>query len=436
MQRSDTIHLAFCAAAAAATLFPYTSSGAGFALEQGSARGNSNPTTLLTKGGEPSSLYWNAATITALEGTKTQVSVAAIRPSAEVKTKSPYTGETSVGKGDTKVWPIPAAYLTHQLSEQWFFGFGVFTRYGLGAEFPETWSGRYGNYKAEIVAIDFAPQIAWKANDRLSLAAGISLRYFDIELAQKIDAAGIAGLRRYNDPSPSPYDVDQNLHGDDLKPALDLGLTYKITDDLTLGAAYHSRINFKVKGDAKWKRPAPVAAMAPYAFLDQPFDARNYNPDKIMAGLSWDATDRLCLGFGATYTTWHLYDDLIINFDHEMAGPGTKQVKSMKEWHDTWRLAFGGDYALSDEWTLRGSYTWDQSPINGVWADYLVPGDNRHIFGLGLGWTRGQWAVECSYFYELVDDFTVHGRPRNGVYDGKYQNAFGHALALSVTRSF
>ena len=97
------------------------------------------------------------------------------------------------------------------------------------------------------------PTLAWKATDRLSVALGISLRYFDIELAQKIDAAGISGLRHYNDTAYSPYDVDQNLHGDDLKPAVDLGLTYKLTDTLTLGAAYHSRIKFKVEGDAKWQ---------------------------------------------------------------------------------------------------------------------------------------------------------------------------------------
>lgn len=432
MKRPRSFGLAVCAAAAA--LVPSYAHGAGFALEQGSARGNANPTTLLTKGGTPSALYWNGAAITSLEGTQVEVGAAAIRPAAQVKTSSPYTGEGAVGKGNNHVWTIPWAYVTHQISDDWFFGFGAFTRYGLGARFPSTWAGRYGNYKAEIVSMDFAPQLAWKATDRLSLSAGVSLRYFDIELRQKIDAAGLAGLRNPNDPSPSPFDVDQGLHGDDLKPALDLGLAYKLTDDLTFGAAYHSRINFLVKGDAEWKRPAPVAAMAPGAFLDQPFRSRNYNPDKIMAGLAWDATDRLTLGFGATFTTWHLYDDLLIKLDRDLAGPGTDKLSSVKEWHDAWRLSFGGDYVLDDEWTLRGSYTFDQSPINGVYADYLVPGDNRHIFGVGLGWTRGAWTVEGSYFYETVEDFTVHARPRNGVFEGKYQNAFGHALALSVTR--
>ena len=394
-----------------------------------------NPASLTAKGGEPGALYFNAAGMTDLPGTQAQIGVTAIRPQAQVKTVSPYDGLTRVGSGHIQLWTLPSAYLTHQLSDELWGGFGVFTRYGLGANFPRTWPGRYGNYKAEILSIDFAPQLAWKATDSLSLSIGFSLRYFDIELAQRLDAAGLYGLRNYDDPAPSPFDVDQNLHGDDLKPALDLGLQWKITDALTFGAAYHSRIQFKVKGDAKWDAPPAVRAIAPGAFQNMPFRSRNYNPDKFMAALAWDASDRLTLSGGFTFTTWHLYDDLLIKLDRDML-PGVNELASVKEWHDAWRVSLGADYALSDAWTLRCGYTWDQSPINGRYADYLVPGDNRDLFAIGLGWTDGTWSVEGSYFFEYVEDYSVKGRPRNGVYDGKYQNANGHAVALSVARAF
>lgn len=429
---SDARRLALCSVLAASATAAF---GAGFALEEGSARGNVNPASLLTKGGDPSALYFNPAAIAGLSGTQVQVGVTAIRPEAQVKCVDPYTGATSVGYGDSKIWTLPAAYVTSQLTDDLWFGFGAFTRFGLGAEFPSSWSGRYGNYKAEILSMDFAPQLAWRATDRLALAAGLSIRYFDIELAQRIDAAGMTGLRPYNSPSPSPFDVDQNLHGDDVKPAVDLGLTWRVTDDVTFGAAYHSRIQFLVKGKAKWRCPPAVAATAPGAFQDQPFRARNYNPDKFMAGLTWDATERLALSAGFTYTTWHLYDDLLIKLDHDML-PGTHELSSTKKWHDAWRLYAGADYDLTEEWTLRAGYTFDQSPINGRYADYLVPGDNRNIFAVGAGWSSGDWGVEASYFYEYVEDYRVHANVRHGVYAGKYQNASAHALALSVTRRF
>ena len=422
-------------AAVSAVVLAGSASGAGFALYEGSARGNVTPAGLAAKGGDATALYFNPAAITEVPGTQAALGLTAIVPAADVKTRNPYTGATQRSYGDGKVWPIPHFYVTSQMSDELWFGFGVGTRFGLGAEFEETWPGRYSSYKAEILSFDVMPTLAWKVNDRLSVALGISFRYFDIELAQKIDAAGMNGLRNYNDPTPSPFDVDQNLHGDDVKPAIDLGLAWKATDTFTVGAAYHSRIKFKVEGDAKWKKPAAVQAMAPMAFNDMDFHAYNYNPDAFTLAFAWDADEKLTLSAGATYTTWSLYDDLQIDLHGQML-PGVSKLESDKKWHDTWRLSFGGDYKLDDAWTLRAGYTWDQSPINGKHVDYLVPGDNRHILAVGAGWTRDAWTVEASYFYEIVDDFDVKGRPRNGVYDGKFCGASAHAAALTVARSF
>ena len=422
-------------AAVSAFVLAESATGAGFALYEGSARGNVTPASLAAKGGEASSLYLNPAAITAVGGTQVQLGLTAIVPTADVETRSPYDGAFNRSHGDGKVWPIPHFYLASQLDDAFWVGFGVGTRYGLGAEFDRKWPGRYSSYKAEILSFDLMPTIAWKVSESVSLALGISVRYFDIELAQKIDAAGMAGLRKYNDPSYSPYDVDQNLHGDDVMPGIDLGLTWKAADTFTVGAAWHSRIKFKVEGDAKWKKPAAVDAMAPGAFRNMDFHAYNYNPDSFVVAFAWDATEELVLSAGATYTTWSLYDDLVIDLHGQML-PGVSKLESEKKWHDTWRLSFGADWALAEEWTLRAGYTWDQSPINGKHVDYLVPGDNRHIFALGAGWARGPWSVEASYFYELVDDFDVDGRPRNGVYDGKFRGASAHAVAATVGYAF
>ena len=433
--RTGALRSTLAALALGAALAPAAAPAAGFGLYEGSARGNVTPAGLAANGGDASALYFNPAAITAVPGTQAALGLTAIVPTADVTTRNPYTGERNRSYGDGKVWPIPHAYLTSQLSDSLWCGLGVGTRFGLGAEFDEDWPGRYSSYKAEILSFDVAPTLAWKATDRLSLAVGISIRYFDIELAQKIDAAGMNGLRNYNDPSASPFDVDQNLHGDDVKPALDLGLAYKATDTLTVGAAYHSRIKFKCEGDAKWRKPPAVQALAPAAFSDTTFHAYNYNPDAFLLSLAWDATERLTLSAGATYTTWSLYDDLQIDLHAPML-PGVAKLQSDKKWHDTWRLSLGGDYTLDEAWTLRAGYTWDQSPINGRHVDYLVPGDNRHILAVGAGWSRDAWTVEASYFYEIVDDFDVKGRPRNGVYDGKFCGASAHALALTVARSF
>ena len=415
---------------------PATALAAGFALEDGSVRGNVVPGELTAKGGVPSAQYFNPATITSLPGTQIEVGATFIKPRAHVKTVSRYSGEVSVGEAHSSIWPIPNAYLTHQLNDSLFLGLGFYTRFGLGSEFPAGWAGRYNNVKAEIWSFDIAPVLAWKVSDRLSLAAGIDLRYFEIKhLSQQIDVAGAKQHRPYNAPSPLPYDVRQDFHGDDLRPAFDLGATFRLSDTLTAGLAYHSRIKYHVKGEARWEKPAEVEEMWPQYFNNCDFDSWNYNPDKVMAGLSWDATDKLTLSLGLTYTLWHLYDDLVIHLARPEI-PGHDQVSSEKKWHDVVRVSLGASYRLSDEWGLRAGYTFDQSPIDDDHADYIVPGDDRHLFSLGVDWTHGDWTVEVSYFYEVVADFNVKGDPSHGTYDGKFQDASAHAVALAVIGRF
>lgn len=418
-----------------ALALPVTSLAAGYALFEGSARSIADAAEMIAAGGDPSTIYLNPAAITDLPGTQVQMGISLVMPQASVRITNPYTGEQTKTSGKEKVWPIPSAYITHQLNDSFWFGFGIYSRFGLGAELNQNWPGRYNSYKAAITSADFNPTIAWKINKKLSISAGLTIRYFDIELAQKIDVAGAAGLRKYNDPAPSPYDVDQNLHGDDVNFALNLGIQFKPTDRIDLGAAYHSRIRFVCHGDGDWTKPDAVNALLPNQFNDTRWKAKNYNPDEIMLGGSLKITDKWAVSLGGIYTLWSVYDDLVIDF-REAQIMGRDQLKSEKNWHDVWRVVVGTSYAINTNLTLRGSYTWDDSPLNTGYVDYLVPGDTRHIFALGATYNLGSWTLDGSYFYEVVEDYTVIGRPQNGVYDGKFTDATAHAVNVSLTKRF
>lgn len=416
-------------------LLAATSFGAGYALFEASALGNANPAALVAGGADPSTIYFNPAGITALTGTHVQAGISLVMPFASVETVNPYTGLRTKTDGKDKIWPIPAAYVTHQFNDSIWFGLGIYARFGLGAELDDKWPGRYNSYKAVIQAVDVAPSVVWKINEQWSVSAGFTIRYFDIELAQKIDVAGLAGLRPYNDPSPSPYDVDQNLHGDDVNVGINLGIQFKPVESVSLGAAYHSRIRFVCKGDADWTKPDAVDAMLPDMLNDTAWRAKNYNPDEIMLGGSWKVTDAWTLSASAIYTLWSVYDELIVDLNSPML-MGRSQLGSQKNWDDVWRLTVGADYAFNSKWTGHASYTYDDSPLNPDYVDYLVPGDDRHLFALGCTWKPDTWTYTFSYFFEVVEDMDVQGRPQSGVFDGKFTDATAHAFALSVGKQF
>ena len=44
------------------------------------------------------------------------------------------------------------------------------------------WPGRYNSYRAKIQEVEINPNIAWKINDKFSIAAGVVASYFNVTL--------------------------------------------------------------------------------------------------------------------------------------------------------------------------------------------------------------------------------------------------------------
>ncbi len=415
-----------------------TAFGSGFALYEGSAAGNADTAGVTAKGGEPGAIFFNPAGITTVPGTQVQGGVSVVAPKAKVQGVNPYTGEKLSAKGRNRVWPLPHAYMTHQLNDDFWLGFGIYTRFGLGAEFHEDWFGRYNNTDAKIVTFILNPVVAWKASDSVSLSAGLSVEYFDITLKQMIDGAGAAGMRNYNDPSPSPFDIRQEMDGDDFALGFNLGITLKPVEKLSVGAAYHSRIKHRVDGDLKYTKPAPLeAAMGPHFFRSGKAKGTVELPDMLMTAFSYDFTERLTAGFGITFTHWSTYDELLIRAKEHPILPGKNELRSDKDWSNTLRYTAGASYELNESVTLRASYTYDESPLRKKTADYLVPAHDRHIFAIGCGYKTGEWVFDGSYFFEVIENMNVPARVAEGVMpETKFKDGLAHCFGISVTRKF
>lgn len=413
-----------------------TSYGAGFALYEGSAAANADTAGVTAKGGEPGAIFFNPAAITGLPGTQIQGGVSVVAPQDSVTGVNPYTGQ-SLGKVDAteNYWPLPHLYATHQLNDELWLGLGIYTRFGLGSEFAENWFGRYNNVDATIATFNVNPVVAWKANEWLSVAAGLSVQYFDISLKQKIDAAGVAGLRRYNDPSFSPLDIEQELCADGVGVGADLGVQIKPMDKVNVGLAYHSRIKQECEGKAEYKKSPVVKAAMPAFFNNTDIQGDVTLPDEIMSAITYDITDALTIGLGATYTMWSTYEELEINFDEPIL-PGKSQSVAEKDWSDVWRYTGGLSYDVNDAVTLRASYTYDDSPLNKNHLDYLVPADVRQIFAVGAGYKTGDWVFDVSYFYELIDDIATGAHVKEGVMPSDFTDGTAHCVGVSVTKKF
>jgi len=358
----------------------------------------------------PSVLYNNAAGMTDLEGTQVEVGATFIKPRVTVSTVTP-AGESKT-YGESKWWVPPNAYVTHQINDKVWAGVGIFSRFGLGVEYPSAWNGRYNVRKITIESLDINPSVAFKVNDQLSLAAGLRAEYFDMELKSAI-------------PTGTPFvdpDLDFRMKGDSWGIGYNLGAYYKATESVSFGLSYDSEIKQEVEGTYTTSHPLLSGGKG---------NGDITVPGIIRLATSVQATEKLLVNAGVVYTMWSSYDELAINFNPALLGTEDSSV-SEKDWDDTIRWQLGVEYALNEEWNLRAGYAYDNSPMPDEHVDYLVPANNRNLFSLGVGYEKNNLFYDLSYTYLLIQDRDISARPTEGVLDGEFTDGDAHMIGLSV----
>lgn len=394
----------------AAVLAAQSAFGAGFGIYEGSARGNALATEVTADPASPSVLYNNAAGMTALEGTQVEAGVTLIRPSQTVTTLTPAGAVEN--EADSKWWAPPNAYVTHQFNDKVWTGLGVFSRYGLGVEYDSIWAGRYDCQKATIQSIDVNPSVAFKALDNLSLAAGLRAEWFEFELNKAL-------------PTGTPFvdpDLQFHMKGDSWGIGYNLGAYYKATDWLAFGLAYDSEIEQEVEGTYDVNHPLLSGG-------DGSGDITT--PGIVRFGTSVKATDKLTLNAGIIYTMWSSYEELAIDFDPALLGQVPSSTTE-KDWDDAFRYQIGAEYALTEAWALRAGYIFDETPDPDAHVDYIVPGNDRHLVSLGVGYKSGNLFCDLSYTYLMIKDRDIAARPEEGVLPGEFSGGDAHLIGLSI----
>jgi long-chain fatty acid transport protein len=410
MKQKKLIAGALCAAA---SLVAQTVLGAGFGIYEGSARGNAMGTEVTADPAAPSVLYNNPAAMTGLEGTQFEAGISLINPSVTVSTlvAPGVTIETDV---EDNWWTPPGAYVTHQYNDKVWMGFGVFSRFGLGVEYPDDWPGRYNVQEATIQSLDLNPSIAVKVLDNLSLAVGLRAQWFDFELYKALPTG---------EPGVDP-DLQLHIAGDNWGIGYNLGAFFQATEWLSLGVSYDSEIDQEIEGDYTVRSPLGLAGSGGGG-------GDITTPAILRFGASAQATDKLTVNAGILYTMWSSYDALVINFNPALLGL-YPVVPSPKDWDDVLRYQVGVEYALNETWALRAGYIFDETPDPDEHVDYIVPANDRHLLSVGVGYKKDNFFCDAGYTYLMIDDRDVTGRPEDGVFTGEFTDGSTHILGLSV----
>jgi len=416
---------------AIAVLSANTAFCAGFGLYEASARGNALGGALVGANGDATANYYNPANLTECTNVSVVAGATFINPFCDVKAD---------GKAQKKMNPgwfvAPSFYASVPLPWDFTLGWGNYSEYGLGSKYGNYWDLAGDTIETTMKQYTFNPNLAWKATDWWSVAAGFRMSYIQFENFKRPHH----GESFYYEPYhtvlpqyPNAYRLKSHLKGDDWDFGYDLGTTFKVATNLSLGVVYRSRIRHNIKGDFNLRGHVDSPAGRVAQHVDTNAGAKLTLPQSVTFGGNWDATDRLRFGVALTWTEWRSVDKIRFRI------PGYGYTEHL-HWKNAWRFGFGGEYDLLDWMSVRASYVYDRDPCNN--GTTMLPAGDRHILGTGLGFKLAE-NLRLDLGYSLVamenSDRTIRLRTMSGeTVTEKFsaRNSFSHLVSASLVYSF
>lgn len=252
---------------------------------------------------------------------------------------------------------IPSFYITSPINDKTSINLSVNVPFGLATKYDKEWVGRYRAIESEIMNLNINPSISYKVNDKLALGAGLQIGYLKTSLTQMFYTGG--------------NDAFAKMHGSDFGYGYNLGLNYKIKENLNFGLAYRSKIDYKITGNADVKDFA----------LSSNFNAKTTTPESVTFGLAYNPKERIELLYDSTWMRWSRLKKLSAIADNSALN---NQINF--NFRDSWIHSLGLNYQLNEEIKLRTGFAYEKDAVNNSAREPRIPTGNRIWAAFGLNY--------------------------------------------------
>ena len=408
---------------------PLISHAAGFALIEQNASGMGNAYA----GGsaiaeDASTIYFNPAGMTYIQGTQAVGALHLINPNAEFNNKGSVAGDfpgpaparplggEGPNAGDLAF--VPNFYFKMDLTDSVKLGIGVNVPFGLKTEFDNKWIGRFHADKSEVKTININPSIAFKVNDQLSLGFGVSAMRAEATLSRAINV----GLR----------ESKVEIKGDDWGFGFNLGAIYQATADTRIGVAYRSKVEQHL--DGRSKSPFTTLNASPTHTLNTGVKADMTLPESFSVSAFSHVNDTWDLMGDVTWTRWSQLEELRIVRDN-----GSILTVTPENWNNTLRYSVGVNYLYSDAVKLRAGLAYDEDAISDKFRTARIPGNDRKWLSLGAGWQITPASkLDIGYSHLFISDAKIDDNQiatGNGRLRGDFEGSVD-ILSMQYTHNF
>lgn len=374
-------------------------------------------------------LFGNPAGISKLERPQVVGGFAVIKADIDIDDASAETADGDM----VPTSAVPFAYYTSPIDEQWSWGIGMYVPYALVSDYEKSFGGRYKGQYSKVEVVTLQPTLSYRINDRVSVGFGPTINKIKGKLVSKLDNSAVFGSG----------ETKVGIKGDDVGYGFNAGVMVDVTDRLTWGLTYHSKVDYTLEGRTKVS-----GANSVITGLNGEYDAQLdfTTPETVDTSVTFALDDKWTLYAGATFTRWSRLQEIVVENEGTPSLLGTSPLAEISEelkWHDTWSYAVGASYQLNPQWVLRTGVALDPSPAENAHRSVRIPVGNRKVFSIGAGWSPSDdLTIDVAYSYlhenaaKVDQESTVLlGREISPGFSAEYNNS-AHGLGLQATYRF
>jgi long-chain fatty acid transport protein len=356
-----------CSGAAVLLAATTAANAGGFALREQSAAGQGSSFAGIAAGGALSAMFWNPAIITQFNGkTIEQDATGVMSHSSHSYSFSSLSTQPTPGSQGIDAL-VPSGYASWQLNDRFWLGMSMNAPFGLGVRYPGLSAASYASAsRANLQSYNFAPTVAYKINDMISVALGVQAQYMKASYDAFLSPSGpLIGA----------------LNGAGWSWGWTAGVTLTPLPKTQIGIGYRSALDQKINGS--WDVPAAVAPATQPGSVHLTIPL----PDTVTVGLRQGIGDRFTLLAGVEWSNWSRIGTIPV-----LQGNGNPVTLSGNaltfpfQYSDGWFYSLGGEYILNPAWTVRAGIAYEKSPVTDGVRTTRIPDDDRMWYSVGASY--------------------------------------------------
>ncbi|BBQ30740.1 outer membrane protein transport protein [Aeromonas caviae] len=264
---------------------------------------------------------------------------------------------------------VPASYFIQPLNDQWAWGIGLFSNYGLSTEYSKTFAAGAGAGDTELLTFNINPNIAYRINSSFSVGAGINAVYAAAELNRYAGALSAAIPGANSDTRLA------HLKGDTWGFGWNVGTLYEINENNRLALTYRSQVDLSFDGDFQGATSLNRVVDGNLK-LDLPAQAEFAGYHRL--------NQQFAVHYSVNWTDWSAFQELkATSSGCNMPGQPGVCLNKPEKFKDSTRYSLGGTWYVNPSWEARIGFAYDNTPIEPEYRSLSIPDSDRVWYSAG-----------------------------------------------------